>query len=63
MTRIPRLLLAAAAALAAGLAALVLPGPPALAAGLTQVTGFGNNPTGLGMYIYVPARVAPRPAL
>ncbi|WP_433074443.1 extracellular catalytic domain type 1 short-chain-length polyhydroxyalkanoate depolymerase [Dactylosporangium sp. CA-052675] len=30
---------------------------------MTQVTGFGNNPTNLGMYIYVPARPASRPAL
>ncbi|UWZ49634.1 PHB depolymerase family esterase [Dactylosporangium matsuzakiense] len=61
--RISRLLLAAAVALAAGLTALLLPGSPALAAGLTRVTGFGNNPTNLNMYIYVPARVAARPAL
>ncbi|MFB9446805.1 extracellular catalytic domain type 1 short-chain-length polyhydroxyalkanoate depolymerase [Dactylosporangium vinaceum] len=63
MRRISRLLLAAAVALAAGLTALLLPGSPALAAGLTRVTGFGNNPTNLNMYIYVPASVAPRPAL
>ncbi|MER7284083.1 PHB depolymerase family esterase [Dactylosporangium sp. NPDC000244] len=63
MRRISRLLLAAAVTLAAGLAALLLPGSPALAAGMTQVTGFGNNPTNLGMYIYVPARLASRPAL
>ncbi|RCV49733.1 extracellular catalytic domain type 1 short-chain-length polyhydroxyalkanoate depolymerase [Marinitenerispora sediminis] len=37
-------LLAAATALA----------PPARAAALTQVTGFGSNPGGLGMYAYVP---------
>ncbi len=36
---------------------------PAAAAGLTQVTGFGNNPTNLNMYVYVPSTVAPRPAL
>ncbi|MEV4516821.1 PHB depolymerase family esterase [Dactylosporangium sp. NPDC049525] len=36
---------------------------PASAAGLTRVTSFGNNPTGLNMYIYVPTAVAPRPAL
>nr|BFE59785.1 hypothetical protein GCM10020063_043110 [Dactylosporangium thailandense] len=63
MRRISRLLLAAAVTLAAGLAALLLPGSPALAAGMTQVTGFGNNPTNLGMYLYVPARLASRPAL
>ncbi|WP_184989302.1 extracellular catalytic domain type 1 short-chain-length polyhydroxyalkanoate depolymerase [Sphaerisporangium rubeum] len=36
---------------------------PATAASLTRVTGFGNNPTNLNMYIYVPDRVAARPAL
>ncbi|GIH57002.1 hypothetical protein Mro02_39160 [Microbispora rosea subsp. aerata] len=36
---------------------------PADAASLTRVTGFGNNPTNLNMYIYVPDRVAARPAL
>ncbi|MEU8663406.1 extracellular catalytic domain type 1 short-chain-length polyhydroxyalkanoate depolymerase [Actinoplanes philippinensis] len=36
---------------------------PAAAASLTQVTGFGNNPTNLRMYTYVPDRLASRPAL
>jgi poly(hydroxyalkanoate) depolymerase family esterase len=36
---------------------------PAAAASLTRVTGFGNNPTNLNMYVYVPDRVAPKPAL
>jgi poly(3-hydroxybutyrate) depolymerase len=36
---------------------------PAHAAALTRVTNFGNNPTNLNMYIYVPDRVAARPAL
>ncbi|SCG75580.1 esterase, PHB depolymerase family [Micromonospora rifamycinica] len=36
---------------------------PAAAASLTQVTNFGNNPSGLNMYLYVPDNVAPRPAL
>jgi poly(hydroxyalkanoate) depolymerase family esterase len=36
---------------------------PAAAAALTRVTNFGNNPTNLGMYVYVPDNVAPRPAL
>ncbi|MEU7876314.1 esterase, partial [Dactylosporangium sp. NPDC049140] len=61
--RMGRLLTAAALAAATALTAVALAAAPAMAAGLTQVTGFGNNPTGLGMYIYVPARVAPRPAL
>ncbi|TQS17932.1 PHB depolymerase family esterase [Microbispora hainanensis] len=36
---------------------------PAAAASLTRVTNFGNNPSNLNMYIYVPDRVAARPAL
>ncbi|WP_030512622.1 alpha/beta hydrolase family esterase, partial [Microbispora rosea] len=36
---------------------------PAAAASLTRVTGFGTNPTNLNMYLYVPDRVAARPAL
>ncbi|WP_169984521.1 PHB depolymerase family esterase [Microbispora sp. H10836] len=36
---------------------------PAAAASLTRVTSFGNNPSNLNMYIYVPDRVAARPAL
>ncbi|RLP93049.1 PHB depolymerase family esterase [Micromonospora sp. CV4] len=36
---------------------------PASAATLTQVTGFGNNPTNLQMHLYVPDRVAARPAV
>ncbi|NYF40834.1 poly(hydroxyalkanoate) depolymerase family esterase [Streptosporangium sandarakinum] len=36
---------------------------PVAAASLTRVTGFGNNPTNLNMYLYVPDRVAARPAL
>ncbi|MFJ1753275.1 PHB depolymerase family esterase [Kitasatospora sp. NPDC088134] len=42
----------AAAVLAAGLLAGA---PPASAAGLVQVTGFGSNPGNLTMYSYVPA--------
>ncbi|TDC29471.1 PHB depolymerase family esterase, partial [Micromonospora sp. KC213] len=53
-------------ALAAGaltaLAAVSVPSP-ASAATLTQVTNFGANPSNLQMYLYVPDRVAPRPAL
>ncbi len=36
---------------------------PAEAATLTRVTGFGNNPTNLNMYVYVPNNVSSRPAL
>jgi poly(3-hydroxybutyrate) depolymerase len=42
---------AGALALTAGLVAV---GPPASAAGLTQVTGFGTNPGNLSMYTYAP---------
>jgi len=38
----------------AGLAGGVLAAAPAQAASLTQVTGFGANPGGIGMYLYVP---------
>ncbi|MGQ5261143.1 extracellular catalytic domain type 1 short-chain-length polyhydroxyalkanoate depolymerase [Micromonospora sp. ZYX-F-536] len=36
---------------------------PASAATLTEVTGFGSNPTNLRMHLYVPDRVASRPAV
>ncbi|MEV4277908.1 extracellular catalytic domain type 1 short-chain-length polyhydroxyalkanoate depolymerase [Actinoplanes xinjiangensis] len=42
---------------------LLLLARPASAAALTQVTGFGANPTNLRMFTYVPDRVASRPAL
>ena len=42
---------------------MVLTAGPAAAAALTRVTGFGANPTNLGMYLYVPDNVAPKPAL
>jgi len=34
-----------------------------LGASLQQVTNFGNNPTRIQMYIYVPDRVATNPAI
>ncbi|MFE2029816.1 esterase, partial [Streptomyces hygroscopicus] len=37
--------------------------PPAAAASLTEITGFGNNPSNLRMYEYVPDSVAARPAV
>ncbi|MEV4313691.1 PHB depolymerase family esterase [Actinocrispum sp. NPDC049592] len=43
--------------------ALLLTAGRASAAALTRITGFGTNPTNLNMYIYVPDRVAPQPAL
>ncbi|GIM90041.1 hypothetical protein Ato02nite_018340 [Paractinoplanes toevensis] len=44
-------------------ASVLLLARPAAAAALTRVTGFGNNPTNLNMYVYVPNNVAPKPAL
>ncbi|MEU8323933.1 PHB depolymerase family esterase [Nonomuraea sp. NPDC048881] len=61
-TRASRAALATAAVLLMA-AAVLLGVSPAAAASLTRVTGFGNNPTNLNMYIYVPDRVAARPAL
>jgi acetylxylan esterase len=53
-----------AAALLPVVAGVVLLGAqPASAATLTQVTGFGNNPSNLNMYVYVPNNVSARPAL
>ena len=43
--------------------ALVVVAKPTSAASLTQVTNFGNNPSNLNMYIYVPNNVAAKPAL
>jgi acetylxylan esterase len=60
MRRYWRLLAAAMIALAA---ALAVPAAPASAAALTEVTGFGTNPTGLRMHLYVPDRLAARPGL
>ena len=34
-----------------------------LGASLQQVTNFGNNPTKINMYIYVPDKVATKPAV
>jgi precorrin isomerase len=34
-----------------------------MAASLQQVTNFGNNPTSIQMYIYVPNQVAAKPAV
>ncbi|MBD3141573.1 esterase, partial [Microbispora bryophytorum] len=53
----------AAVALPLVVAGMFLGVRPAAAASLTRVTSFGNNPTNLNMYLYVPDRVAARPAL
>jgi poly(hydroxyalkanoate) depolymerase family esterase len=50
-------------ALLAAAVLVVLSAPTAAAASLVQVTNFGFNPTNLGMYLYVPNNVAPRPAI
>ena len=47
----------------AALVALVMPVQTARAASLVEVTGFGNNPTGLRMYLYVPGSVTAHPAI
>ncbi|MEU7589242.1 PHB depolymerase family esterase [Micromonospora sp. NPDC049230] len=62
MTLKTRMLGAALAALTLAAAALTF-ATPASAATLTQVTGFGTNPTNLQMHLYVPDRVATRPAI
>lgn len=42
----------------------ILPGArPAAAATLEQVTDFGPNPSNISMYLYVPDRLPPRPAV
>ena len=51
-------LLAAGATALAGFAYIHL-APAAAAASLVQVTNFGNNPSGLQMYIYVPDNLVP----
>ncbi len=56
-------LAASALTLAAGGAVAVLEVAPAKAASLVQVTNFGNNPTNLQMYIYVPASVRANPPI
>ncbi|WP_436535783.1 extracellular catalytic domain type 1 short-chain-length polyhydroxyalkanoate depolymerase [Actinoplanes sp. HUAS TT8] len=59
-----RKLLALAAAVLAGLVVTTtLPASPASAAALTEVTGFGTNPTGIRMYLYVPDRLPTKPAV
>ncbi|MEU0880889.1 PHB depolymerase family esterase [Lentzea sp. NPDC005914] len=55
-------LIAALVLLIAAVALSLVP-QPALAASLVRVTNFGTNPTGLNMYVYVPDRVAARPAM
>lgn len=63
--RLRRGVVAAAAAVFVAAAALIAVMMPraASAAQLTQVANFGNNPSNLQMYIYVPDNVGPDPAL
>ncbi|BCL18013.1 extracellular catalytic domain type 1 short-chain-length polyhydroxyalkanoate depolymerase [Micromonospora sagamiensis] len=63
MTARIKLLGAALVAAAITVVAAVTVPAPASAATLTEVTAFGPNPSNLRMYLYVPDRVAPRPAL
>ena len=56
-------LLCALAAAALAAAAAVTFAAPASAATLTEVTGFGTNPSNIRMHIYVPDRVAARPPI
>ena len=43
--------------------AVCLAAGPALAATVQQITSFGNNPTGIGMYLYTPNNAASHPPL
>jgi poly(hydroxyalkanoate) depolymerase family esterase len=63
MRQVLRVLVAAALMLPLAVSAILLTARPAAAATLTRISGFGTNPTNLNMYIYVPDRVAPQPAL
>ncbi len=60
--RIRALAVTAAATLAVA-AGVAVAQQPASAATLQQITNFGNNPTNLGFHLYVPDRVAARPAI
>ncbi|PZH08784.1 esterase, partial [Streptomyces sp. NTH33] len=57
------LLTALLAGVAPLLAALLLVAPSARAASLTEVTGFGANPSNLRMYVYRPDSAPARPAV
>ncbi|MGW4465402.1 extracellular catalytic domain type 1 short-chain-length polyhydroxyalkanoate depolymerase [Micromonospora sp. NPDC004704] len=62
MKRLLRSLAAAGAAAALAVLSLIV-ATPASAATLTEVTNFGTNPSNLRMHLYVPDRVAARPAI
>jgi poly(hydroxyalkanoate) depolymerase family esterase len=62
MRRLVQVLGAAGVAVALALLGLAV-ATPASAATLTEVTNFGTNPSNLRMHLYVPDRVATRPAI
>ncbi|AVT33114.1 MULTISPECIES: PHB depolymerase family esterase [unclassified Plantactinospora] len=64
MRRLVRALAVATSAvlLGAGMVSLTV-ATPASAAALTEVTNFGTNPSNLRMHLYVPDRLAARPAI
>jgi poly(hydroxyalkanoate) depolymerase family esterase len=61
--RRPLRALLAALLLPLAVSAALLGAQPASAASLTRITNFGNNPTNLNMYLYVPNSVSSHPAL
>ncbi|GAA2511817.1 extracellular catalytic domain type 1 short-chain-length polyhydroxyalkanoate depolymerase [Winogradskya humida] len=63
MNRILKAALAGVAAASLAVATALIGAQPAEAASLVRVTSFGTNPSNLNMYIYVPDRLAARPAL
>jgi acetylxylan esterase len=63
MRKLMTSMVAVAAATVALGAAVLIGAPPAAAAALQEITGFGANPTGLRMHLYVPDRLAANPPL
>jgi poly(hydroxyalkanoate) depolymerase family esterase len=58
-----RRLFAIAAAVATALIGILVVAEPAQAATLTEITGFGNNPSNLRMHIFVPDNVQAKPPI
>lgn len=63
MRRLTTMLAGVAVVATGAVAAMVAVAGPAAAAGLTQVTSFGNNPGGMEMYVYVPDSHPANPAI
>jgi acetylxylan esterase len=63
MRRTGRLLVTGLIAALTVTVGLTVAAGPASAAALTEVTGFGTNPSNLRMYLYVPNKLAARPGL